>query len=166
LHTPATPGIAGGPIKGSTVPNPQKLGKDDFLKLLIAQLRNQDPLKPLEDKEFIVQLAQFNTLEQFQQMTRLMQDQVATQTLGSAAAFIGATVEATAPGEADSVVRGTVTGVKLVDGVAKLVVGNHLVRLSDVRSVGNVSSVSESQQAEQGQGTLTPAQRGAGSTPL
>lgn len=49
------------------------LGKDAFLKLLITQLRNQDPLSPMEDKEFIAQMAQFSTLEQMQELNKNLQ---------------------------------------------------------------------------------------------
>ncbi|HHY74628.1 MAG TPA: flagellar hook assembly protein FlgD [Bacillus bacterium] len=45
------------------------LGKDEFLKILMVQLANQDPLNPMEDKEFIAQMAQFSTLEQMTRMT-------------------------------------------------------------------------------------------------
>jgi len=42
----------------------QTLGKDDFLQLMITKLQHQDPLSPMEDADFIAQLAQFSTLEQ------------------------------------------------------------------------------------------------------
>ncbi|MBI2838230.1 MAG: hypothetical protein HYX75_07955 [Acidobacteria bacterium] len=48
--------------------NSTSMGKDDFLMLLVSQLRNQDPLEPLKDTEFVTQLATFSSLEQLASM--------------------------------------------------------------------------------------------------
>lgn len=72
----------------TTVKGPnQTLGQDQFLNLLVAQLKNQDPLKPVDNGEFIAQLAQFSQLEQTKQMTTALnkfierQDAANTQNL-------------------------------------------------------------------------------------
>ncbi|TYS16280.1 flagellar hook assembly protein FlgD [Rossellomorea vietnamensis] len=49
------------------------LGKDDFMKILMTQLQNQDPLNPMEDKDFIAQMATFSTLEQITNLGKTME---------------------------------------------------------------------------------------------
>jgi flagellar basal-body rod modification protein FlgD len=61
------------------------LGKDDFFKLFLAQLKNQDPTKPLDDKEFIAQLAQFSLIDTMQQV----QKSLGGTQLAQASALIG-----------------------------------------------------------------------------
>ena len=69
-----------------------KLGKDEFLKLLVTQLQHQDPLDPMDSHEFISQLAQFSSLEQLQNINDKLDD--LTAKLSNAADLIGHEVEA------------------------------------------------------------------------
>lgn len=50
------------------LPSPE-LGQNEFIKILMTQLQHQDPLSPMDDTEFIAQMAQFSTLEQMMQMS-------------------------------------------------------------------------------------------------
>ena len=58
----------------SSVQKKTTVGKDDFLKLLMAQLKHQDPLSPMESTEFTSQLAQFNSLEQLMQVNEALSE--------------------------------------------------------------------------------------------
>ncbi|MGA2331481.1 MAG: flagellar hook capping FlgD N-terminal domain-containing protein [Syntrophales bacterium] len=60
-------GVSSGTTNATTTSN-QVLGQDDFLKMLIAQLQNQDPLNPLQGADFAAQLAQFSSLDQLTQI--------------------------------------------------------------------------------------------------
>ena len=68
------------------------LGKDDFLKLLVGQLKNQDPLNPTSDTDFIGQMAQFSQLEQTTNMATVNEQLVAQQRGARAVALLGRTV--------------------------------------------------------------------------
>jgi flagellar basal-body rod modification protein FlgD len=69
------------------------LGKDEFLKLLVIQLDNQDPTAPVDDKEFISQLAQFSSLEQMTQMNTALLNMIASHKTDLSYSLLGKQVE-------------------------------------------------------------------------
>jgi flagellar basal-body rod modification protein FlgD len=99
----------------------QNLGRDDFLKLLITQLSYQDPTAPMEDKEFIAQMAQFSSLEQMTSMAGDFAKLTQMLMAGEATSALGKSVEIT---DGEKVVQGRVNAVNrsqspeiLVNGV-------------------------------------------------
>ncbi len=81
------------------------LGKDEFLKILITQLSHQDPTAPMEDKEFVAQMAQFSTLEQMTNMSQEFTKLAGILSAGQAINMLGKTVEVI---QGDSIVTGVV----------------------------------------------------------
>jgi flagellar basal-body rod modification protein FlgD len=84
------------------------LGKDEFLTLLLAQLSHQDPTAPMEDREFISQMAQLNTLQQMTSMATDFNRLTELFTNSEAASSLGKSVELNA---GEKVVQGTVKAV-------------------------------------------------------
>lgn len=113
------------------------LGKDDFLKLLVTQLRHQDPINPVEDKEFIAQLAQFSSLEQMQNLTTsintMMESQQRLTALSQATAMIGKEVEiASHSGES---LFGKVSGVQFISGWPEVIVDGKTYDFTEIVSI-------------------------------
>jgi len=97
------------------------LGKDDFLKLLVGQLKNQDPLNPTSDTDFIGQMAQFSQLEQTSNMAAANEQMIAEQRGARAVALLGRTVTYPAAGGAPA--TGVVERVEWTEGKPSLTVG-------------------------------------------
>ena len=117
-----------------------ELGKDDFLNLLVTQLRYQDPLNPTDDKEFIGQMAQFSALEQMQNMNTSFSATKAFSLIGK---HVSATITDSTTKETEEI-SGDVTDVKLAGGKTYVVVNGEDV---PVESVTNVSEGARSSQS-------------------
>ena len=122
------------PDKLARVPM-KTLGQDEFLQLLVTQMRNQDPMKPMSDTEFIAQMAQFSNLEQTKAMSgdiaQLRQSSAFTQ----AAALMGKQVSLLS-GE-NTFTKGIVTDLAVKDGEVRLIVNGKTYELGQVVSVNS-----------------------------
>ena len=107
------------------------LDRDDFLKLLITQLQHQDPTSPVEDKDFIAQMAQFSSLEQMTNMSTGFQKLSGLLASSEASQVLGKTVEIR---NGDNLVRGVVD--RVVRGESPLVgVNGGIYDFSQIESV-------------------------------
>lgn len=70
-----------------------ELGKDSFLNLLTTQLKNQNPLEPMDNTKFISQMAQFSSLEQMNNMNSSLSQFIKSQSVSQGASLIGKKVE-------------------------------------------------------------------------
>lgn len=103
-----------------------ELGKDEFLQLLAVQMSNQDPLEPMQDTDFIAQMAQFTSLEQMQQLNQSFGTQQAYTLIGK-----------NVVGEMDdhTQVVGTVTGVMRQGKTDYLQIGTYKVPLANIKEI-------------------------------
>ena len=110
-------------------PKSKSVDKDMFLKLLVAQMKYQDPSKPADSAQFMAQTAQFTQVEKLSDIA----DMLSAQQLIGASSLVGRTVTYNGPDGAE--VSGVVTSATLSDSDPILKVGNTDVQLSQVNEV-------------------------------
>ncbi len=107
------------------------LTQQDFLKILLTQLNYQDPMKPMDNQQFMAQMAQFTSLEQTQQLNSKLELLIGNQAALASVGLLGKTVDATT---GSGSITGTVTGLSLAGSTPVAT-----VRTSSGASVPNVS---------------------------
>jgi flagellar basal-body rod modification protein FlgD len=109
------------------------MGKDDFLKLFVTQLKHQDPMSPTQDKEFMGQMAQFSQLEQTTNIAEAMAALSFSGKAAQATGLIGRTVEwELADGTKGS---GAVDKITFADGEISVHAGANVITQDQIRSV-------------------------------
>jgi flagellar basal-body rod modification protein FlgD len=110
----------------------QTLDANDFLRLLTVQLQSQDPMKPMEDMQFISQMASFTSLEQMRGLSADFKEFTTAERLVAAQNYLGRIVTI---GTDAGVVTGEVTKVTVEEGTPKLTVGTASYDIAAVTSV-------------------------------
>lgn len=120
-------------LKESNQGSKNQLEEADFLKLLITQLKTQDPTKPLDDKEFIGQMAQFTSLKQMNELTGNIKTLIKEFTFTKAVNLVNKQVQWV---DNNGVVHnGTVNSVKVKNGETSLNVEGEEVLLNQILEV-------------------------------
>ena len=121
------------PVAGTVAKTPgEQMGKDTFLKLLVAQLKYQNPLEPTDSAQFMAQTAQFTVVEKLDALTKNNAELLSTNRALSASSLIGQAV--VSPGAKGDVVA-TVTGVRFDATGPVLLTGDTEVSLAQVKEV-------------------------------
>lgn len=109
------------------------LTSETFMKLLIAQLQNQDPLEPVGNEELLSQMSMMRNLQSNIELGDAMKSITVNQQLATASSFIGKSIQGTDVNEQP--VSGLVDRAFLADGKAYVGVGSAIVALSAIHSV-------------------------------
>ena len=116
---------------GNSTKKLNELDIDDFLKLMISELRNQDPLNPMDNKDMLAQISQIRAIGSNDKLTATLDTVLRGQNFSSATSMIGKKV--TGLDITGSEVTGVVDRVTVADGVNTLHVGEKQLRLSNIR---------------------------------
>ena len=129
---------AGNPLASYLTPQasterPEQFGKDTFLKLLVAQLRYQDPTSPTDGAEFLAQTAQFTVVEKLEELAKTNAELLSAERLTTATSLIGKHVSYTNSEGMEA--TGIVTSTKIGPLGPTLKVGDNEIQLSAVSAV-------------------------------
>jgi flagellar basal-body rod modification protein FlgD len=138
--------------KASTKNN--ELGKDAFLKLMMTQMQNQDPLSPMDNTQMVAQMAQFTSVEQLTNISEQLS--ALGRSLGNDSGLIGKQVTwvsetktgnyDVSTGESEVIVEkesGIVDSIIVRDGVHYVKVGDKEIKISDIEQVGEPADETE-----------------------
>ena len=135
---------AGGATYTSTpsVDRPDQMGKDVFLKLLVAQMRYQDPSNPVDSSQMMAQTATFSQVEKLEQLVNQNASMLVLQESATAGALVGR--KATYTDTTGASVTGTVTSVRLAnrDSEAIAGIGGVEVQVGRITEISSTSSAS------------------------
>ncbi len=133
--TPTKTGSTTGSAQAEPTNPSGELGKNDFLKLMIAQLQAQNPLEPSNGTEYISELAQFSQLEQTTNIAQSSSQSVTAQRVAQAVALVGHTVSYTDP-STSATKSGAVQSVEITsEGATLTVEGTPGIELAGVTEV-------------------------------
>ena len=132
----STSGVGGTSNNGSQGTNSDALrglDMDQFLKLMIAELQNQDPLNPMENSEMLQQISQIREIGSTDKLTKTLDAVLLGQNLTTASGMIGALVSGL--GEDLDPLAGVVERVSVTDGTPRLHIGDRTMTLNNVGEV-------------------------------
>ena len=114
------------------------LDMNEFLKLMITELQNQDPLNPMENNEILQQISQIREIEASNNLTTTLDGVLLSQNIASASNLLGKQVKALAgQGNQGEEVQGVVDSVTITDGKPTLHIGDKSFGLERVREIVN-----------------------------
>ena len=136
-----------------------QLDKDAFLKLLVAQLRYQDPLNPSDPAEFLATTAQFTTIEKLNELTEQGANNVIVSGLSMASSLVGQQVDFL--DAADVRRTGVVTNVEVSGGEVRLITTEGPTALASILGIGVATAATANEPAAANE----PAPADEGTTP-
>ncbi|ADL13144.1 flagellar hook assembly protein FlgD [Acetohalobium arabaticum] len=119
---------------GKQTEDSNKMGKDEFLELFVTQLKNQNPLEPMDNKEFIAQTAQFTSMEQMKNMNQNLEKFLGMQKLTQVSSLIGKEVKAL-DSDSGEEITGEVEKVKMADSGPKLIINGNEYEMGSVNEI-------------------------------